>query len=223
MLKIFVGYDPKEAIAYHTCVNSIIRHASKPISIIPLALNLLPDYNEIHTDGSSNFTYTRFLVPHLANNQGWAIYIDGDMILKEDITKLYELHDDSKAVLVVKHDYKTKSSNKYLGTQNSNYPRKNWSSVILWNCKHLKNLELTPDYVKNSTGEYMHRFNWLTDDDIGSLPVEWNWLADEYGVNHTAKLIHYTLGTPCFNDYANSPMADAWHNEHNLTTHAIQI
>jgi lipopolysaccharide biosynthesis glycosyltransferase len=223
MLKIFVGYDPKEAIAYHTCVNSIIRHASKPISIIPLALNLLPDYNELHTDGSNNFTYTRFLVPHLANNQGWAIYIDGDMILKDDITKLYELRDDSKAVLVVKHDYKTKSFNKYLGTQNSNYPRKNWSSVILWNCNHLKNLELTPDYVKNSTGEYMHRFNWLSDDDIGSLPVEWNWLADEYGVNDTAKLIHYTLGTPCFNNYANSPMADEWHREYNLTNYAIQI
>jgi lipopolysaccharide biosynthesis glycosyltransferase len=218
MLKIFVGYDPKEAVAYHTCVNSIIRHASKPVSIIPLALNILTEYQEAHTDGSNTFTYTIFLVPYLADNCGWAVYIDGDMILKEDITKLCDLREDDKAVMVVKHDYKTKSPNKYFGTKNINYPRKNWSSVILWNCNHSKNLVLTPAYVSNATGEFMHRFNWLADRDIGSLPSEWNWLADEYGINDDAKLIHYTLGTPCFAEYADCPMASDWHKEYNYAT-----
>ena len=214
MLKIFIGYDPKEAVAYHTCVNSIIRHASAPISIIPLALNLLPSYNETHTDGSNNFTYTRFLVPRLADNQGWAIYIDGDMILKEDITKLYELREDDKAVMVVKHDYKTKSSIKYLGSKNLDYPRKNWSSVILWNCGHPKNLMLTPTYIKNTSGEFIHRFCWLDDTDIGGLPIEWNWLPDEHGVNQDANLLHYTLGTPCFDGRGNAPMSNFWHAEY---------
>lgn len=214
MLKIFVGYDPREAVAYHTCVNSIIRHSSKPVAIIPLALNLLPGYDETHSDGSNNFTYTRFLVPQLADNQGWAIYIDGDMILKEDIHRLYSLHNNQKAVMVVKHDYKTKSSVKYLGSKNSNYPRKNWSSVILWNCAHPKNLTLTPTYIKNTSGEYIHRFCWLDDTDIGSLPIEWNWLPDEYGVNTDAKLLHYTLGTPCFDGCGSVPMAEDWHTEY---------
>lgn len=218
MLKIFVGYDPKEAIAYHTCVNSIIRHSSKPVAVIPLALNLLSGYDETHTDGSNNFTYTRFLVPRLTDNQGWAIYIDGDMILKEDIHRLYALHNDQKAVMVVKHDYKTKSSIKYLGSKNSNYPRKNWSSVILWNCAHPKNLTLTPTYIKNTSGEYIHRFCWLDDADIGSLPIEWNWLPDEHGVNTDAKLLHYTLGTPCFDECDSVPMAEDWHTEYLHTT-----
>jgi lipopolysaccharide biosynthesis glycosyltransferase len=221
MLKIFVGYDPKESIAYHTCVNSIIRHSSKPVAIIPLALNLLDIYNETHSDGSNNFTYTRFLVPQLAEHNGWAIYMDSDIILRDDIHKLYALHDDQKAVMVVKHDYKTKSSIKYLGLKNLDYPRKNWSSVILWNCAHAKNLTLTSTFIHNTGGEYLHRFCWLDDTDIGSLLIEWNWLPDEYGVNYNAKLIHYTLGTPCFTECANSTMADEWHAEHALTNYAI--
>jgi len=223
MIPIFIGYDPKEAIAYHTCVNSIIRHSSEPVSITPLALNLLKGYSENHLDGSNAFTYTRFLVPHLANNQGWAIYIDGDMILKEDISRLWNLRDDCKAAMVVKHDYKTKSSTKYLGSKNLDYPRKNWSSVILWNCSHPKNLTLTQTYIKNTSGEYIHRFCWLDDSDIGSLPIEWNWLADEYGTNPDAKLIHYTLGTPCFNEYATGTMSSDWHKERILTNYAKQI
>lgn len=213
MINIFIGYDTKQTVAYHVCVNSIINKSTNPISINPLALNLLSDYEETHTDASNEFGYTRFLVPHLMNYNGWVIYIDGDMILQDDIVNLWNLRDDSKAIIVVKHDYRTKLSTKYLNAVNENYPRKNWSSVILWNCNHPAHKILSPEFVQNSTGQYLHRFSWLLDNDIGELPVEWNWLADEYGVNTDAKLIHYTLGTPCFENFANSPMSELWHTE----------
>ena len=131
MIPIFIGYDPRESIAYHVCSNSIIRNSSCPVSISPLALNILKDYKETHDDGSNHFIYSRFLVPHLMKYKGWAIFMDGDMILRDDISKLWNLRDSTKAVMVVKHDYKTKASEKYLGSKNEDYPRKNWSSVIL--------------------------------------------------------------------------------------------
>ena len=221
-IPIFIGYDPKEAIAYHNCVNSIIRQASLPISIIPLALNLFDDYTETHNDGSNSFIYSRFLVPHLMNYNGWAIFIDGDMILCDDIVKLYNLKDDMFAAMVVKHDYKTKSNIKYLGSKNEDYPRKNWSSVVLWNCNHIKNKILTTSFVQNSSGSTLHRFTWLDDIDIGSLPIEWNWLPDEFGENTKAKLLHYTLGTPCFNEYKDTIQSNIWYNELQLTTFCQQ-
>lgn len=219
---IFIGYDAREAIAYHVCVNSIARFATKPVSITPLSLNTLRDYKEIHTDGSNQFIYSRFLVPYLMNFQGWALFIDGDMILRDDISKLFDLKDESKAVLVVKHNYKTKFKEKYLGAKNEDYPRKNWSSVILWNCKHKANQNLTPEFIQNATGAQLHRFTWLTDNLIGELPIEWNWLPDEFGENKKAKLLHYTLGAPCFHDFATTPMADEWHKERIYTDYSLQ-
>lgn len=213
MINIFIGYDHREAIAYHVCVNSIIRHSSVPISVTPLALSTLRGYTENHTDGSNQFIYSRFLVPHFTNYSGWALFIDGDMLLREDISKLWELRDNSKAVMVVKHNYKTTKANKYLGSKNEDYPRKNWSSVILWNCSHPSNLKVTPEFVQQSSGADVHRFTWLDDTEIGELPIEWNWLPDEFGANNDAKLVHYTLGTPCFHDFATTPMADEWHRE----------
>lgn len=213
-----MGYDTREPIAYHVCSNSLIRNSSLPIAIVPLTLSALP-YNESRTDSSNQFTYSRFLVPYFQNFKGWAIFIDGDMIIRDDIVKLFRLRDNSKAVMVVKHDYQTKSNTKYLGSKNEDYPRKNWSSVVLWNCAHPANQILTLDFVKRSPGNLLHRFQWLTDQEIGELPIEWNWLADEFGSNDNAKLIHYTLGTPCFNDYKNSPMATYWHIENELTTY----
>jgi lipopolysaccharide biosynthesis glycosyltransferase len=216
MINIFIGYDTKETVAYHVCVNSVIRHARQPVSITPLALSNLTDYSETHIDASNQFTYTRFLVPHFMDYRGCAIFVDGDMILQEDIAQLYNLFDPKYAVQVVKHNYKTKQSTKYLGAKNEDYPRKNWSSVMLWNCAHSKNKILTPEFVQHSSGSQLHRFTWLSSNDIGELPIEWNWLSDEYGVNNSAKLIHYTLGTPCFEAFANTPMSDAWHNEFKL-------
>lgn len=222
MIKVFIGYDPREAIAYHVCANSIIRHASRPVSLTPLALNNFKDYTETHMDGSNQFIYSRFLTPALSDYMGWSIFIDGDMILRDDIAKLWDLRDQSKAVMVVKHDYETKMTEKYLGAKNENYPRKNWSSVIMWNCSHPKNRVVTPTFVENSTGAQLHRFTWLEDDDIGELPIEWNWLPDEFGANQDAKLLHYTLGTPSFHEFATTPMGDEWHRERMYTEYCLQ-
>ncbi len=224
IIPVFIGYDPREAIAFHTCANSIIRNSSKPVSIIPVALNLFKDYTETHTDGSNHFIYTRFLVPWLMSWQGWAIFIDGDMIVKGDIAELWNLKDQQMGsdVMVVKHDYKTKMKEKYLGAKNEDYPRKNWSSVILWNCSSFPNRKLTPEFVQQSTGSFLHRFTWLDDARIGELPKEWNWLPDEYGPNPDAKLLHYTLGTPCFHEFADTPQSEEWHKERILTEYCQQ-
>ena len=221
-IPVFIGYDPREAVAFHVCVNSIIRNSSRPVSINPLALNLLDSYRETHSDGSNHFIYSRFLVPQLMGYNGWAIFIDGDMIVRDDLTELWNLRDPRYDVMVVKHDYKTKSSLKYMGSPNHDYPRKNWSSVILWNCSSSNNHVLTTEYIQQSTGAHLHRFSWLDDDKIGTLPIEWNWLPDEYGLNQNAKLLHFTLGTPCFHDYANSAQSHEWFREHIFTTYCQQ-
>ena len=221
-IPIFVGYDPREAVAYHTCVNSIIRNSSRPVAIVPVALNLFRDYAETHTDGSNHFIYTRFLVPHLMEYTGHAIFIDGDMIVRGDIAELWDLRNPGLDVQVVKHDYKTRMPIKYLGAKNEDYPRKNWSSVILWNCNSFPNRRLTPEFVQRSTGSALHRFSWIEDDRIGELPKEWNWLPDEYGPNPAAKLLHYTLGTPCFQEFADTPQGNEWHRERILTEYCQQ-
>jgi lipopolysaccharide biosynthesis glycosyltransferase len=221
-IPIFVGYDPREAIAYHTCANSIIRQASQPVAIIPLALNLFSDYTETHTDGSNHFIYSRFLVPHLMDYLGHAIFIDGDMIVRADIAELWDLRDYTVDVQVVKHDYQTRMTEKYLGAKNENYPRKNWSSVILWNCQNPANKRLTPQFIEKATGAELHRFTWIKDERIGELPREWNWLPDEYGANPAAKLLHYTLGAPCFHEFATTDQADEWHRERMLTDYCLQ-
>jgi lipopolysaccharide biosynthesis glycosyltransferase len=214
MIRIFVGYDDREAVAYHTFVQSLIDASSEPLVITPLALGNLRGYTERHNDGSNQFIYSRFLVPHLANYSGWALFADGDMICRGDVAELWALRDERFAVQVVKHDYSTKQTQKYLGNVNENYPRKNWSSVILWNCAHPAHRVLTPEKVMASRGAYLHRFEWLRDDEVGDLPAEWNWLAIEYDDNPAAKLVHYTLGTPCFRDYADTSMSEHWHAAH---------
>lgn len=223
MIPIFIGYDPREAIAFHVCTNSIIRNSSKPVAVSPLALNILKEYEETHTDGSNHFIYSRFLVPHLMNYTGWAIFMDGDMILRGDINELWDLRDDSKAVMVVKHDYQTKMTEKYLGSKNENYPCKNWSSVILWNCGHPANRDVTPEFVQEATGAVVHRFSWLDSNLVGELPKEWNWLDVEYEHNSNAKLVHYTLGTPCFHEFADQGnFSNEWHREKIYTEYCQQ-
>ena len=216
-IKLVIGFDQRESVAYHTFCQSIIEHASAPLTFIPLAINSLKEYKEVHVDGSNDFIYSRFLTPYLNNFEGWAIFADGDMICQADIKELWNLRDESKALLVVKHNYETKVSKKYLGNKNENYPRKNWSSVILWNCSHPKHRILTPEFIAKQPGSYLHRFSWLDDSDIGELPKEWNWLAIEYPENKNAKLIHYTLGTPCFKEYKDSEMASIWYSTYRKT------
>ena len=204
-IRIFIGYDPREPVAYHTCVQSIIDNASDPtrLSFTPITGPM--------RDGSNAFIYARFLVPYLCGFQGRAIFLDGDMIVRSDIGKLWE-HDLSYVgVRVVKHDYKTKHPVKYLGNPNADYPRKNWSSVILWNCNFFPNRVLTPEFVAKQPGSFLHRFSWLPDHQIGELSSSWNRLVLEQDVRPDDDLLHYTIGTPCFAEYADCDHAEEWH------------
>ena len=213
MIRVFIGYDPREAAAYHVCSQSIIANCSEPVSITPLHLpqiRRLLGYDEKHPDGSNAFIYSRFLVPALCDFQGWALYLDGDMLVRGDLAELWALRANDKDVHVVKHDYVTRHPVKYLGAKNESYPRKNWSSVILWNCANFPNRQLTPDFVASRSGAYLHRFEWLYDGRIGDLPREWNWLVGEYEANPQAKLLHYTLGIPAFPEYRDCDHAGEW-------------
>ena len=222
MIPIFVGFDQREAIAYHTFCQSVISRSSQPVKFTPLALNTLNMYKEWHSDGSNDFIYSRFLVPYLMGFVGWAIFVDGDMVCLDDITNLWNQRDNSKAVMVAKHEYETKYPEKYLGAKNENYPRKNWSSVILWNCSHYMNRCLTPAYVQTMSGKTLHRFEWLPDERIGEIPLEWNWLASEYDKKPDVSLVHYTVGTPCFKEYARCDYAEVWHKECESANNSIQ-
>lgn len=214
-LPVFIGYDgDAEPIAYHVCADSIIRHSSIPVAIVPLALSTLRKvYKETHTDGSNQFIYSRFLVPYLMNFEGRAVFLDGDMIVRDDIAKLLAEHEANGpvAVSVVKHKYATKFPVKYLGAKNEDYPRKNWSSVMVFECAHPAHWELTPQNVAQATGAYLHRFQWLLDDEIGALPETWNRLVMEQELTSEDKLLHYTVGTPCFADYSRCEGSEEWH------------
>ena len=220
--KIFIGFDQREACAYHTFVQSLINHSSIPLDITPLCLKSLAGYKELHRDGGNDFVYSRFLSPFLNNFDGWAIYADGDMVCQADILELLKLKDDSKEVMVAKHNYQTKQSKKYFNNKNENYPKKNWSSVILWNCSHPKNKILTPEFIQNQSGKFLHRFSWLDEDEIGEIPLEWNWLALEYPENKEAKIIHYTLGTPCLKEYKDTNMSDIWYDSYNKSQEGVE-
>ena len=211
MIPIYVGFDQREACVFHVFNQSVIQNSSVPVSFTPLATNLL--HFDGQQDGTNAFIFSRYLVPYLQDYKGWAIFCDGDMHVNSDIKELWDLRDDSKAVMVVKHDYKTRSKRKYIGSplenDNMDYPRKNWSSVMLFNCEHPSNRFLTRDYVAR-TGPLIHRFDWLHDDEVGELPLEWNHLDTEYEWNPEAKLVHQTLGTPGLRHYAECDSAKQW-------------
>ena len=206
-MKCYVGYDPREAIAYHVFCQSVIEHASMPVEFIPLHAPMLSNFDG-QRDGTNAFIYSRYLIPHLNGYSGWALFVDGDMVVTDDLAKLWALRDERYACLAVKHDYRTQHPRKYLGTpienDNLDYPRKNWSSVVLWNCGHPSNRILSRSFVGEAGGKFLHRFQWLRDEEIGDLPKEWNHLVLEYEENDNAKLLHHTLGTPAFKEYADS-------------------
>ena len=216
MIPIAIGHDPREACVYHVCSQSIIENATQPVCFIPIAQHLM--HVDGQRDGTNQFIYSRYLVPYLQGYEGWAIWMDGDMVVNADISELWDLRDESKAVQVVKHDYKTRSPRKYIGTpienDNVDYDRKNWSSVVLFNCGHPSNKLLTPEFVERATGKLLHRFEWLTDDEIGELPLEWNHLVGEYDPAE-AKLYHHTLGSPGFEHYRDCESSRDW-NEYLL-------
>lgn len=215
MLRIYVGYDPRESVAFHTLSHSILRRASAPISIAPLVQSQL---NQVYrrTRGpteSTEFSLTRFLVPHLSGYSGWSIFMDCDMLCRTDICALMAEADrqPDKAVLVCKHDYVPKTQRKFLDQVQTKYPRKNWSSLMLFNNERCRALSV--DYVNSASGLELHRFAWTEDRAIGELPLEWNWLVDEYAYNPDAKLVHFTIGGPWFEAYRDCDYAGEWFTE----------
>ena len=226
-IQLFCGFDEREEVGYHAFCSSVIEHASVPVSITPLSLKSVERvYGAGHRDGTNGFIYLRFLVPYLMGYQGWAIFADGaDMVMQADIAELAALYDPFKAVQVVKHSYTTKHPRKYVGTameaDNGNWPRKNWTSLMLINCGHYAWRDLTPEKVATLPGSYLHRLSFITDETrIGELPAEWNWLADEYGANGDAKLLHWTCGIPAFEHHKSAPMSYVWFKANARANHA---
>jgi len=217
---IYIGWDSREDIAYQVCKHSI-ENKTKNATIIPLKQLELKDEGFYWRDsdklGSTEFTFTRFLVPELMQYNGWALFMDCDMVLTTDIQELFNQANDKYAVMCVKHDYTPPAGKKMDGKDQIPYPRKNWSSVMLFNCGHPSNRKLTKELVNDPTitGAYLHRFSWLADDEIGSLSHEWNWLVNWYKdpKDGTPKIIHYTEGGPWFDNYKNCEYSEVWEKE----------
>lgn len=198
MLRIFIGYDPRQPVAYNVLQQSIFTRSSKPVAITPLVIEQLP----LKRMGLTPFTFSRFLVPYLCDYKGWALFLDIDMLLKDDISKLFEMVDDNFAVMVSKNEKKFE-----------------WASAILFNCGHPANLSLTPEFVE--TADRLHHISWCKEDEIGDFPREWNHLVGYDKQRTDAKLVHYTQGIPCFPETITSEYSEDWHNEHKRTNSAM--
>ena len=214
-MKVFIGWDSREEDAYKVCVHTIKKHASSDVEIVPLKRDELRQRGLYTRDEggavSTEFAYTRFLTPHLAGYNGWALFIDCDFLFTRDISELFELADDKYALMCVQHDYIPAASIKMDGQKQVAYPRKNWSSCVLWNCSHAANAIITPDIVNSETGAFLHRFQWLSDDLIGELPLEWNWLEGEYKKSEQIPaVIHYTNGGAWFKECQDVEYAQEW-------------
>lgn len=211
---VFVGYDSREDIAYKVCEYSIYKHCASA-EVIPLVQSDLRRegvYNrQVDSLSSTEFTFTRFLVPYLNNYTGWALFCDCDFVWDGNIEELFEKADKRYAVMVVKHDHKPTNTVKMDGKQQTQYPRKNWSSMILWNCEHPSNAKITPELINNTTGQFLHRFEWLRDDEIGDLNLKYNFLVGYNDPNIvTPFAYHYTEGGPWFKEYTNCPFNNVW-------------
>ena len=218
-LNIYVGYDSKEDIAYRVCKYSILKRSKSNIKITSLKLYELVAKNLYKRDidplASTEFTYSRFLVPALNNYDGWAVFCDCDFIFFEDISNILIDIDKSKAVYCVQHDYTPKEKHKMDGQKQTIYPRKNWSSFILFNCSHPSNKKLSLDLVNSESGSFLHQFKWLEDNEIGSLDERWNWL-EGWTSNHNNKkpfAVHYTRGGPWFDEWQDVEFASEWIKE----------
>lgn len=219
-IPIFIGYDPRERAATNVLIDSLYQNSSLPISINPLITPQLEElgiyWRKRDPKQSTAFSFTRFLVPYLMNYEGWAIFIDCDMLCIEDISNLWSKKDEKFSILCVKHEHIPKESTKFQGEIQSSYPKKNWSSMILFNCEKCK--KLTPEYVNTASGLELHRFLWLEGDHkIGSINSSWNHLVgvENHLVNEekkNPKLIHWTLGGPWFKEqrFMGGKLAAEW-------------
>ena len=170
-LRIFVGWDSREDIAYQVCKRSIENHTSIPVDIRPIKQFELRGQG-VYTRqrdqlSSTEFSFTRFLTPYLAGYTGWAVFVDCDFLFRGDIAGLLDYADGAKACFVVKHDYWPLETVKMDNQPQHRYPRKNWSSFMFINCAHPQVKILTPNVVNAHTGMYLHRFEWLEDGVMG--------------------------------------------------------
>ena len=221
-LVFFIGYDSKEDIAYRVCKNSLLSKSSLNINVLALKLHELVAKNFYKRDidplASTEFTYTRFLVPALMKYKGWAIFCDCDFLFLEDIANILEKLSSDKAIYCVQHDYTPKERHKMDGKKQTIYPRKNWSSFIVFNCSHPSNKKLTIDLVNQESGSYLHQFKWLKDSEIGFLDERWNWL-EGWTSNHNKKkpyAVHFTRGGPWFKEWHDVEYAKEWLEERDL-------
>lgn len=216
---IYIGWDSREPIAYDVAEKTLLERSSIPVEVHAIKLAELVDKGaytrEVDPLASTEFTYSRFFTPWLAGYKGWALFCDCDFLFLDDIAKLTEYLDPSKAVLCVKHDYTPKATVKMDGKVQTNYPRKNWSSFMLFNCEHPSTKTLTPEVINSQTGAYLHRMQWAADDEIGALPERWNWLEgwSEKPETGTPSAIHFTNGGPWFKDWQNVDYGDLWRTE----------
>jgi hypothetical protein len=214
VISVYIGYDPREAVAFSVLAHSIQVRTTSPVSISTLMLSQLKGIltRERHPLQSTDFSFSRFLVPYLSGYAGWSVFMDCDMLMLGDIADLCRLCDDRYAVMVVKHDHVPKETTKFLGEPQSKYEKKNWSSVMLFN--NSKCRALTPDYVNKASGLELHQFKWLAADDlIGALPDRWNHLVGYSPPRQDAALVHYTLGGPYFSEFEKCEYSKEWFAE----------
>jgi len=214
MIRVFIGYDPREAASFNVLAYSIHARSSQPVSIVPLMLSGLAGImtRERHPLQSTDFSFSRFLTPYLSDYSGWSVFMDCDMLMLDDIAKLHALRDERYAVMVVKHDHVPKESRKFLDQPQTPYQKKNWSSVMLFNNARCR--ALTPEYVNTASGLELHQFKWLGNDELsGGLPDRWNHLVGYNPPRKDASLVHYTLGGPYFNEYRDCEYAEEWRRE----------
>ena len=220
VLDVFIGYDSNEVVAYHTLCQSILERSSRPVRLTPIRLDTLRGIfdREAMPNQSTEFAFSRFLTPYLSGYEGWSVFMDCDMLVRADIAELFALRDDRYAVMACQHDYTPRDATKFLGHVQTQYPKKNWSSVMLFNNARCK--ALTPPFVNTASGLELHQFKWLSDDsEIGALPLSWNWLVGEYDYDPDAKNAHFTRGGPYFAEYADCDYADEWREAHSRVNH----
>ena len=223
-LKVFVGWDPREDIAWEVCRHSILsRTDPSKVIVTPLVQQELREQGlytrPVDKKASTEFSLTRFMVPKLAGKKGYAIFVDCDFLFLADIRDVLEEVDPTKAVSVVQHNYCPTESLKMDGRKQHQYPRKNWSSFVVFNCEHPAVQELTPEVVNLADPGFLHRFLWLQDEDIGSLDKGWNYLEGWYSPHYdNINAIHFTRGGPWFDQMQDCDFAREWRQEFSSLT-----
>jgi hypothetical protein len=214
MIRVFIGFDAREEVAFGVLSHSIHARASEPVAIAPVMLSQLEGVyrRERNPLQSTDFSFSRFLTPYLCGYQGWAIFMDCDMLVLDDIARLWRLRDERYAVQVVKHVHVPREEVKFLGAVQTKYEKKNWSSVMLMNCARCAALK--PDYVNRASGLELHQFKWLEGDHlIGEIPRAWNHLVGYDAPRRDASLVHFTIGGPYFEAYRGCEYASEWFAE----------